>query len=124
MCSAFWRGVTLLKESDSDVGSASSGPSRDTEGFSGAPKNASLLEPVISKLIDKVARRVILSARANAMQDPPKGASPKWVSYARENAQWLKNQELIKKKKMDDLFRYLEDETARVESLIRENEEQ
>jgi hypothetical protein len=62
MRSAFWRGVTLLKELDSDVSQhqgstiASSGPSRDTEGFSETPKNASLLEPVISKLMDKVAQ--------------------------------------------------------------------
>jgi hypothetical protein len=82
MRSAFWRGVMLLKELDSDAGSmaASSGPSRDTEGFSGAPKNVSLLEPAIGKLRDKVACRVILYALANALQDPPKGASPKWVS--------------------------------------------
>jgi hypothetical protein len=88
MCSAFWRGVMLLKELDSDAGSmaASSGPSRDTEGFSGAPKNVSLLEPAIGKLRDKVACRVILYALANAMQDPPKGASPKWVSMARDKS--------------------------------------
>jgi hypothetical protein len=126
MRSAFWRGVMLLKELDSDAGSmaASSGPSRDTEGFGGAPKNVSLLEPAIGKLRDKVACRVILYALANAMQDLPKGASPKWVSMARDKAQWLQNHQLKRKMRMEDLFHYLEDEVARVKSLIGENEEQ
>lgn len=60
MRSAFWRGVTLLKESDTagqhqGAMVASSSLLRDAKGFSGAPKNASLLEPVIGKLMDKVA---------------------------------------------------------------------
>jgi hypothetical protein len=58
------------------------------------------------------------------MQDPPKGISPEWVSFARDKAQWLRKHELERRKKMEDLFRYLGDETARVESLIKEAEEQ
>lgn len=58
------------------------------------------------------------------MQDPPKVASPKWVSMAREKAQWLRKHELGRKKKMEDILRYLEDEIVRVESLIKEQEEQ
>jgi hypothetical protein len=64
MRSAFWRGVTLLKESDSsepDVGQhqggpvAEAGPSTGAEGFNELPKKVMLLEPVIGKLMDKVA---------------------------------------------------------------------
>jgi hypothetical protein len=130
MRSAFWRGVTLLKESDSDASQcrgsmvASSGPSRYAEGFSEAPKNVSLLEPVIGRLMEKVARKVVLSASSNVTQDPPKGASLKWLSMARGNAQWLQKHELSRKREMEDFFHYLEGEMARVESLIRENEEQ
>lgn len=67
MRSAFWRGVTLLKELNSDESqrqgsmTVSSGPSRDTEGFSEAPQNASLLEPVMSRLRDKVAQGSLIS---------------------------------------------------------------
>jgi hypothetical protein len=64
MRSAFWRGVTLLKESDSsepDVGQhqgepvAEAGPSTSAEAFSELPKHVILLKPVIGKLMDKVA---------------------------------------------------------------------
>jgi hypothetical protein len=61
---AFQRGLTVLKKLDSDVGQcqelvvASSGPSRDTEGYSEVLKNVGLLEPVISKLMSKVAHKV------------------------------------------------------------------
>ena len=62
MCSAFWRGATLLKKSIAlDMGqhqgepAASAGPSTDTESFSELPRNVTLLEGVISKLTDKVA---------------------------------------------------------------------
>jgi hypothetical protein len=57
---AFWRGVAILKELDSDGSqhqestATSSNLSRDTEGFSEVPKNMTLLEPVIGKLLDKV----------------------------------------------------------------------
>jgi hypothetical protein len=66
MRSAFWRGVSLLGDSNSDGrqcrGSteASLGTSKDTEGFSEVPKNVSLLEPVIDKLIDKVADKLLI----------------------------------------------------------------
>jgi hypothetical protein len=39
---------------------ASLGTSKDTEGFSEVPKNVSLLEPVIDKLIDKVADELLI----------------------------------------------------------------
>ena len=61
MRSAFWRGVSLLSDSKSDGGQhqssteSSLGTSKNAEGFSEVPKNVSLLEPVIDKLIDKVA---------------------------------------------------------------------
>ena len=54
----------VLKKLDSDVGQcqesavASSGPSRDTKGYSEVPKNVGLLEPVIGKLMSKVAHKV------------------------------------------------------------------
>jgi hypothetical protein len=64
MHSAFWGGVTLLKESDSsepDVGQhqggpvAEAGPSTSAKVFNELPKKVMLLEPVISNLMNKVA---------------------------------------------------------------------
>ena len=49
----------ILKQSDSDVDHqqesmvASSGPSRDTEGFTEVPKDVKALEPIIAMLIDR-----------------------------------------------------------------------
>lgn len=61
MRSAFWNGVALLNESESDMrqnqgpmAGPSSAPA-DTKGFSEVPKNVTLLQPVIQKLMDKVA---------------------------------------------------------------------
>jgi hypothetical protein len=62
MQSAFWNGVTLLNGMGFDVGqhqqgtAGSSSPSADAEGFSEVPKSVTLLQPVIGKLIDKVAQ--------------------------------------------------------------------
>jgi hypothetical protein len=61
MRSAFWKGVDVLNESDSGADkcpgptAGPSGPSADTEGFNEVPKNVTLLQPVINKLVDKVA---------------------------------------------------------------------
>jgi hypothetical protein len=66
MCSAFWRGVTLLKGSDSlnpDVGQhqvqgeliTSAGSSTNTKGFTELLKNVMLLEDGIGRLMDKVS---------------------------------------------------------------------
>ena len=55
------------------------------------------------------------------MQDPPKVASAKWRSMARARIEWLQKHEMRKKEKLEALLRHLEDEIARVESLI-ENE--
>ena len=57
-----------MKQSDSDADHwqesmvASSGPSRDTEGFTEVPKDVKALEPVIAMLIDKVGRKASLFA--------------------------------------------------------------
>jgi hypothetical protein len=65
MCSAFWRGVVLLDESGSDVGQnlgptvGPSSPLEDTKGFGEVSKNVVLLQPVIRKLMEKVAQSVI-----------------------------------------------------------------
>jgi hypothetical protein len=65
MQSAFWRGVTLLNESQSDGGqhrgemAAPSGSSSRAEGFSEIPNNVVALEPVIGRLIDKAGLSVI-----------------------------------------------------------------
>lgn len=62
MRSAFWRGVALLNESDFDAGQhrepmvGPSNSSADTGGFSEVPKTVTLLKPVISNLMDKVAQ--------------------------------------------------------------------
>ena len=62
MRSAFWNGVTLLNGMGSDVGQYQQGisgpsiPSANAEGFSEVPKSVTLLQPVIGKLIDKVAQ--------------------------------------------------------------------
>jgi hypothetical protein len=64
MRSVFWKGVTFLNESGSDVGHCPGttvghfGTSEDTKGFTEVPKNVTLLRPVISKLMDKVAQSV------------------------------------------------------------------
>ncbi|KAF8265900.1 hypothetical protein EI94DRAFT_1702130 [Lactarius quietus] len=59
MRSAFWRGVRMLKDVDSDGRQChesmgeSSGPSTGTEGINEVLKNVIFLEPVIGKLIGK-----------------------------------------------------------------------
>jgi hypothetical protein len=60
MRSAFWRGVALLNESQSDAGqhrggmAAPSDSSSHAGGFSEIPNNVTALEPVIGRLMDKV----------------------------------------------------------------------
>ena len=61
---AFWRGVSLLDETQSYVGqfretAAPSGPSSQGEGFSEIPQNVTALKSVIGKITEKVARCVI-----------------------------------------------------------------
>jgi hypothetical protein len=127
MRTAFWRGVALLNESASDVGQClgpSAGPSgtlEDTKGFTEFPKNATLLRPVMSKLMEKVAQSVIGSASANISQDRPEGASSEWLSKAREHAQLLKELQLKRKKQSEELLGGLEDEIALVDFLLGEN---
>ncbi|KAF8262979.1 hypothetical protein EI94DRAFT_1807978 [Lactarius quietus] len=110
MRSAFWRGVRMLKDADSDGRQCwesmgeSSGPSTSTEGINEVPKNVIFLEPVIGKLIGKVSSRVILSSSPNAMQDPPRTPSAEWLSKARESAQWLQQHELRRKKNWKRFF--------------------
>ena len=95
MRSAFWRGAMILKQSDSDAGQcqewtvASSGTSRNAEGFTKVPKNVKVLESVINMLVDKIGHRVILLALADDVQNPSKHASAEWHSKAREMAQSL-----------------------------------
>src|ERR1700735_5446768 len=110
MRSAFWRGVMILKHSDSDMGqyqesmAASSRPSRDAKGFTELPTNVKGLEPVIGMLMDKVAYRAILFALAGDVQDPSEGASAEWCSKAREMAQSLWKHELSWKKKVNKIL--------------------
>jgi len=124
MRSAFWRGATILKQSDSDVGQcqestvASSGASRNAEGFTEVPKNVKALELVIGMLVDKVGHRAILFALADDVQNPPKGASAEWRSKAREMAQSLYEHELRRKEKLENLLCHLDNEMSRVEALI------
>jgi hypothetical protein len=63
MCSAFWRGVALLNESQSGQHQGEtavlSGPSSHVEGFSEIPKDVMTLKPVIGLLMDKVTQSVI-----------------------------------------------------------------
>ncbi|KAF8257439.1 hypothetical protein EI94DRAFT_1709000 [Lactarius quietus] len=73
MSSAFRKGVLLLKELDSD-GSwcwestvTFSGPSSDAGGINEVPKNVTLLEPVIGRLMDKDYPRLLLP---NGFQGP------------------------------------------------------
>ncbi len=62
MCSAVWRGVELLSDSEPDsiqswgqtVESPSKSASEHTEDIGGVPKNVTQLKPVISKLMRKV----------------------------------------------------------------------
>jgi hypothetical protein len=62
MRSAFWRGVELLSEPESDsvqsrgrpVESPSKSASKHMQGINGVPKNATQLKPVIDKLVCKV----------------------------------------------------------------------
>ncbi|KAF8272284.1 hypothetical protein EI94DRAFT_1796426 [Lactarius quietus] len=88
MCSAFWRGVRMLKDAESDGRQCresleeSSGTSTSTKGINEVPKNVTFLEPVIGKLIGKVSCRVILSAPPNAIQHPPRTPSAEWLSKA------------------------------------------
>jgi hypothetical protein len=65
MRSAFWRGVALLNESESNVGQGQAPTIRPSnrsalaEGISEVPKNAMLLKPVINDLTDQVVPIVI-----------------------------------------------------------------
>jgi hypothetical protein len=67
MRSAFWRGVELLREPESDSvegqGQTVEDPGRSTseciEGVSGVPKNVTQLKPVIDELLDKVIMAAI-----------------------------------------------------------------
>jgi hypothetical protein len=52
------------------------------------------------------------------MQDRPKVASPEWCLMARERLKNLHEGEMRKKEKMGALVQHLEDEIARVRSLI------
>jgi hypothetical protein len=58
---AFWRGVSLLDETQSHVGqnremAAPSGPSSKSEVFSEIPPNVTALKSVIGKITEKVAQ--------------------------------------------------------------------
>ncbi|KAF8262961.1 hypothetical protein EI94DRAFT_1808034 [Lactarius quietus] len=73
MCSAFWRGVRMLKDAESDGRQCresleeSLGTSTGTEGINEILKNVTFLEPVIGKLIGKY---------------PPRTPSAEWLSKA------------------------------------------
>jgi len=114
----------ILKQSDSDVDHqqesmvASSGPSRDTEGFTEVPKDVKALEPVIAMLIDKVGRKAILFALADNVQNPPKGATAEWRSKAREMALSLHEHEMRQREKIEEILCYVDNEMSRVETLI------
>jgi hypothetical protein len=61
---AFWRGVSLLDETQSYVGqncemAAPSGPSSKSEVFSEIPPNVTALKSVIGKITEKVAQGFI-----------------------------------------------------------------
>ncbi|KAF8257953.1 hypothetical protein EI94DRAFT_1816430 [Lactarius quietus] len=113
MRSAFWRGVRMLKDAESDGRQCresleeSSGTSTGTKGINEVPKNVTFLEPVIGKLIGKY---------------PPRTPSAEWLSKAQESTQWLQQHELRRKQKLEALLQYLDADMSRVESLIRENE--
>ena len=56
-------------------------------------------------------------------QDPPKVASAEWRAMARVRIEWLRKHEMRKEAKMETLLRHLENEIARVKSLVeKENE--
>ncbi|KAF8264128.1 hypothetical protein EI94DRAFT_1703477 [Lactarius quietus] len=128
MHSAFWRGVRMLKDAESDGRQCqesleeSLGTSTGTEVINEVLKNVTFLEPVIGKLIGKVSCRVILSAPPNAMQYPPRTPSAEWLSKAQESAQWLQQHELRRKQKLEALLQYLDADMSWVEFLIREND--
>ena len=114
----------ILKQSDSDVDHrqesmvASSGPSRDIQGFTEVPKDVKALEPVIAMLIDKVGRKAILFALADDVQNPPKGATAEWCSKAREMALSLHEHEMRRREKIEEILCYVDNEMSRVETLI------
>lgn len=130
MRSAFIKGVNLLNESDFGVGKhprpmeGPSSPTADTKGFSEIPKDVTLLQPVISKLVDKVAWKFDLICLANTMQSLPKGVSQEWISTAKKYVNWVKLEQLQRTEKWEYIVEYLEDEMASVDLLISEIEQQ
>ena len=58
------------------------------------------------------------------MQNPLKGVSQEWCSVARDHSQFIHQQGLIRKLKLEKLLQHLDNELARVDALIDENGEQ
>lgn len=59
--------------------------------------------------------------QANISQELPEGASSEWLSNAREYAELLKELQLKRKKKVEELLAGLKDEIALVDFLLGEN---
>ena len=58
------------------------------------------------------------------MQNSPKVVSAKFLKMARDNAQQVKSNESRREAQLEWLLEELDDETARLENLIRETENQ
>lgn len=116
MRSAFWRGVELLREPESDSvegqGKTVENPGKSTsermEGITGVPKNTARLKSVLDELMSKVVVIATWLVSANTIQDLPKGADQDWISRAKMYAEASQEQLSEEKAVLADFLTQLE----------------